>query len=66
MLIKIALTSGSRLMMRSASITRSTRLTVPMSRKLAGSPPASLIVSIVAIARPAPLTMQPMLPSNFT
>ena len=27
--------------------------------------PYSLIISIVAIARPAPLTMQPILPSNF-
>ena len=36
----------------------------PTSRKLAGSPPASLMMSIVAIARPAPLTMQPMLPSR--
>jgi hypothetical protein len=33
-----------------------------MSRKFAGSPPASLIMSIVAIARPAPLMMQPMSP----
>ena len=38
----------------------------PTSRKLAGSLPASLITSIVAIARPAPFTMQPMLPSNLT
>jgi hypothetical protein len=27
-------------------------------------PPASLMMSIVAMARPAPLTMQPMLPSR--
>ena len=37
----------------------------PTSRKLAGSPPNSLIVSIVAIARPAPLTRPPMLPSRL-
>src|SRR5262249_15129911 len=37
----------------------------PTSRKLAGSPPASLMMSMVAIARPAPFTMQPMLPSRW-
>ena len=36
----------------------------PMSRKLAGLPPARLIRSIVVIARPAPLTMQPIVPSS--
>ena len=39
----------------------------PTSRKFAGSPPASLITSdIVAMANPAPFTIQPMLPSSFT
>ena len=37
----------------------------PTSRKLAGSPPNSLMVSMVAMARPAPLTRQPMLPSRL-
>ena len=37
----------------------------PTSRKFAGSPPASLMMSIVAIARPAPLTMQPIVPSSL-
>ena len=36
-----------------------------MSRKLAGSPPARLTRSIVVIARPAPLTMQPIVPSSL-
>ena len=36
----------------------------PTSRKFAGEPPAYLIMSIVAMASPAPLTMQPMLPSS--
>ncbi len=36
----------------------------PTSRKLAGAPPCSLMMSMVAMARPAPLTMQPMLPSR--
>ena len=33
--------------------------------KFAGSFPYNLIISIVAIANPAPLTIQPILPSNF-
>ena len=33
--------------------------------KFAGSFPYSLIISMVAIAKPAPLTIQPILPSNF-
>ena len=37
----------------------------PTSKKLAGSFPYNLIMSIVAIANPAPLTIQPILPSNF-
>ena len=36
----------------------------PTSRKLAGMPPWSLMMSMVAIAKPAPLTRQPMLPSR--
>src|SRR5688500_5599818 len=36
----------------------------PTSRKFSGSPPASLMMSMVAIARPAPLTMQPIVPSS--
>ena len=37
----------------------------PTSRKFAGSPPASLMISIVAIARPAPFTMHPTVPSSL-
>jgi len=33
---------------------------------LAGHPPYNLIVSIVAIANPAPLTRHPMFPSKAT
>ena len=36
-----------------------------MSRKFAGSPPARLTRSIVVIASPAPLTMQPIVPSSL-
>ncbi|MNF09003.1 hypothetical protein D3C80_2095600 [compost metagenome] len=38
----------------------------PTSKKFAGSPPANLMISIVAIARPAPFTIQPTLPSSLT
>ena len=38
----------------------------PTSRKLAGSPPASLIISIDAIAKPAPLIIFPIFPSKLT
>ena len=37
----------------------------PTSRKFAAAPPAYWMMSIVAIARPAPLTMQAMLPSSL-
>jgi hypothetical protein len=37
----------------------------PTSRKLAGSPPESLMMSMVAIASPAPLTMHPTSPSSL-
>ena len=38
----------------------------PTSRKLAGPPPECLMMSMVAMARPAPLTMQPISPSRLT
>ena len=62
MLTKIPLTLGSAVMIRMAAATCSALAPPPTSRKLAGSPPKYLMMSIVAIARPAPLTMQPMLP----
>ena len=63
---KIASTFLSDLTNRNAFETLSGVAPPPISRKLAGSPPESLIVSIVAIARPAPFTMQPMFPSKPT
>jgi hypothetical protein len=36
----------------------------PTSRKLAGCPPASLMMSMVDIASPAPFTMHPIEPSS--
>ena len=47
-----------------ASVTFSLLAPPPTSRKFAGWPPTSLMVSMVAIARPAPFTMQPMFPSS--
>src|SRR5690606_7227216 len=66
MLTKIALTLSDDRISLNASVTRSLLAPPPTSRKLAGSPPSSLITSMVAIARPAPLTRQPMLPSMVT
>ena len=49
-------TFGSDEMILKASVTCSAVAPPPTSRKLAGSPPCSFIMSIVAIARPAPFT----------
>ena len=38
----------------------------PTSKKLAGDPPFSLIISIVDMASPAPFTMHPIFPSRPT
>ena len=64
MLTRIALTEGSLVRILKACVTCAAEAPPPTSRKLAGEPPCSLIMSIVAMARPAPLTMQPMLPSR--
>ena len=66
MLMRIVLTLGWSLRISNAILTYSTLAPPPTSRKLAGSPPQSLMISIVAIARPAPLTMQPISPSSAT
>ena len=66
MLTSIASMLLSESTRRNAAATRSGEAPPPTSRKLAGAPPACLIMSIVAIARPAPLMMQPMLPSRAT
>ena len=60
MLISTALTFLSDIRILNALRICSAFAPPPTSRKLAGSPPASLMMSIVAIARPAPLTMQPI------
>src|SRR5690348_4952528 len=66
MLTRMQRTLSDERISLNAAVTRSLVAPPPTSRKLAGSPPASLITSMVAIARPAPLTMQPMLPSIVT
>ena len=66
MLTRIAFTFGSRRISLKASFTFSLSAPPPASRKFAGLPPQTWIMSSVAIARPAPFTMQPMLPSRPT
>src|SRR5210317_660380 len=66
MLTRIASTLSFVRISLNAAATRSAVAPPPTSRKLAGSPPCSLIRSIVAIARPAPFTMQAILPSSET
>ena len=51
--------------MRNAFFTCSALAPPPTSRKFAGLPPAYLMMSMVAIARPAPFTMQPTVPSSL-
>src|SRR5580700_349174 len=66
MLTRIASTLGSERISLNAIVTRSFVAPPPTSRKFAGLPPNSLMMSIVAMASPAPLTMQPILPSSLT
>ena len=65
MLMKTARTFLSEIRIRKAFSICSALAPPPTSRKLAGSPPASLMMSMVAMARPAPFTMQPTLPSSL-
>ena len=65
MLMNTAFTLVSDIRMRKAFLICSALAPPPTSRKLAGYPPASLMMSMVAIASPAPLTMQPMVPSSL-
>ena len=66
MLIRITLTLGWFYKMVKAVVIYSSEALPPTSKKLAGSYPNNLQLSIVAIAKPAPLTIQPMLPSKAT
>src|SRR5208283_536996 len=65
MLMSTAFTFLSLSRISNACVTCSSFAPPPTSRKLAGMPPAYLMMSIVAIARPAPFTMQPTLPSSL-
>src|SRR5712692_3265937 len=65
MLMKTAFTFASLTRILNAFFTCSADAPPPTSRKFAGELPASLIMSIVAMARPAPFTMQPTLPSSL-
>lgn len=65
-LMRIVSTFGCEFKISKAVLTYSTLAPPPTSKKLAGSPPYNLMISIVAIAKPAPLTMHPMFPSNAT
>ena len=64
MLMKMHLTLLSARRMENAPATFSAVALPPTSRKLAGLPPKDWMMSIVAMARPAPLTMQPISPSR--
>mmetsp|Transcript_48131 Transcript_48131/g.75165 ORF Transcript_48131/g.75165 Transcript_48131/m.75165 type:complete len:304 (-) Transcript_48131:184-1095(-) len=65
MLTRIPSTLGSELRILKAATTWGVLTPPPRSKKFAGSPPWSLMMSMVAIASPAPLTRQAMLPSRL-
>ena len=62
---KIPSTAGSDKMILKASVTFSLVALPPTSKKFAGDAPFSLMISIVAMARPAPFTKQPIVPSSL-
>jgi hypothetical protein len=65
MLTKMAVTLGSLVMRSKADRIASAVAPPPTSKKFAGEPPFNLMMSIVAMASPAPFTRQPMSPSNL-
>ena len=65
-LTKTAFTLGSCRINLKATSTLSASAVPPTSKKFAGSPPDCFIKSIVAIAKPAPLTIHPIFPSRST
>ncbi len=64
-LISTAFTALSESRMRNAFLICSALAPPPTSRKFAGLPPAYLMMSMVAMASPAPFTMQATLPSSL-
>jgi hypothetical protein len=65
MLTKMAVTLGSLVIRVNADLIASGVAPPPTSKKLAGEPPLILIMSMVAMARPAPLTRHPISPSSL-
>src|SRR5258708_2326512 len=65
MLMKTARTEESLIKIVKAFFTCSADAPPPTSTKFAGAPPESLMLAIVAIARPAPFTMRPTLPASL-
>lgn len=66
MLMKITFTEGWLVIISKAAVIYLALAPPPTSKKLAGSAPNNLIISIVAIAKPAPFTKQPMFPFKAT
>ena len=64
MFTKMHFTFASDSRIANAPATFSAVALPPTSRKFAGLPPHAWMMSIVAIARPAPFTMHPMFPSR--
>mmetsp|Transcript_13932 Transcript_13932/g.27578 ORF Transcript_13932/g.27578 Transcript_13932/m.27578 type:complete len:325 (-) Transcript_13932:125-1099(-) len=65
MFTRMPSTFGSSFRILNAATTCGVLTLPPRSRKLAGSPPWSLMMSMVAMARPAPFTRHAMLPSRL-
>ena len=64
-LIKIPFTFLSLSIILKAAATLSFDAPPPTSKKFAGLPPNNFIISIVAIASPAPFTIHPIFPSSL-
>src|SRR6185437_11701084 len=64
-LMRTAFTLASESRMRNAFLICSGCAPPPTSRKFAALPPAYWMMSMVPMARPAPFTMQPMVPSSL-
>ena len=63
--ISIPFTFLSDKIILNAAETFSLEAPPPTSKKFAGSSPYNLIISMVAIANPAPFTIHPIFPSNL-
>ena len=65
MLMRMPFTFLSAKINLKAAVTFSLVAPPPTSKKFAGSSPCNLIISIVAIAKPAPLTIHPIDPFSL-